>query len=106
MVRPVTGGSQGLFQVQRVLPPGARRTSSHGDARPRPGRAVVTLLALLALAGGCSGASDQGQQDLLSTEGAGEEPAAWRFVNDIDSDQRIEMDRIQVLLAEIDGQEG
>lgn len=40
-------------------------------------------------------------QDLLEG-GDGREPLLWRLANDIDSDQRIEMSRIESMLAEMD----
>jgi uncharacterized protein (DUF305 family) len=44
-------------------------------------------------------------EELLSS-GNGEEPELWRFGNHIDSDQRIELDRIEVMLAEMDAETG
>lgn len=41
--------------------------------------------------------------DLFATTGAGEEPEIFRFANDVDADQRIEIARIESLLAELDG---
>lgn len=41
-------------------------------------------------------------QDLLDS-GNGEQPELWRLVNDIDSDQRIEMGRIEMMLTEMYG---
>lgn len=40
-------------------------------------------------------------QELLDS-GNGNEPVLWRLVNHIDSDQRIELDRIDLMLADLD----
>jgi uncharacterized protein (DUF305 family) len=38
-------------------------------------------------------------KDLLSTRGAGQEPELFRFVTDVDADQRAEIGRMRALLA-------
>ena len=39
--------------------------------------------------------------DLLATDGAGQEPEIFAFASDVDADQRIEIDRMSALLAEL-----
>ena len=39
--------------------------------------------------------------ELFSTNGAGEEPEIFAFASDVDSDQRIEIDRMSAMLLEI-----
>ena len=39
--------------------------------------------------------------ELLATNGAGQEPEIFAFASDVDSDQRIEIDRMSALLAEL-----
>jgi uncharacterized protein (DUF305 family) len=39
--------------------------------------------------------------DLFSTPGAGQEPDIFAFASDVDTDQRIEIDRMSAMLLEI-----
>ena len=39
--------------------------------------------------------------ELFSADGAGEEPEIFAFASDVDTDQRIEIDRMSAMLLEI-----
>lgn len=93
-------------------PPGGH---DHGDVESMPGMLTDAQLAELEAAGGAefdrlfleymyyhhTGALEM-VQDLFAVDGAGEEPEIWRLANDIDSDQRIELARIETMLAEFE----
>jgi uncharacterized protein (DUF305 family) len=39
--------------------------------------------------------------ELFSADGAGEEPEIFAFASDVDSDQRVEIDRMSAMLLEM-----
>jgi uncharacterized protein (DUF305 family) len=40
-------------------------------------------------------------QELLATPGAGQEPEIFAFANDVDADQRMEIDRMRAMLDKL-----